>query len=119
MKLDSQPGAVLAAEIKNNGCKLAKWTVSSILSGADLMKFGFVSRVNSRATDKHVILGMQQFKPNELSSQIALNMDNAWGVIRCIIDFLNKQKDGKYIIMKDPNKVTFFKSVLVNYNLKK
>lgn len=104
MKLDSQPGAVLAAEIKNNGCKLAKWTVSSILSGADLMKFGFVSRVNVRATDKHVILGMQQFKPNELSSQIALNMDNAWGVIRCIIDFLNKQKDGKYIIMKDPNK---------------
>lgn len=104
MKLDSQPGAVLAAEIKNNGCKLAKWTVCSILSGADLMKFGFVSRVNVRATDKHVILGMQQFKPNELSSQIALNMDNAWGVIRCIIDFLNKQKDGKYIIMKDPNK---------------
>lgn len=104
MKLDSQPGAVLAAEIKNNGCKLAKWTVSSILSGADLMKFGFVSRVNARATDKHVILGMQQFKPNELSSQIALNMDNAWGVIRCIIDFLYKQKDGKYIIMKDPNK---------------
>ncbi len=87
MKLDSQPGAVLAAEIKNNGCKLAKWTVSSILSGADLMKFGFVSRVNARATDKHVILGMQQFKPNELSSQIALNMDNAWGVIRCIIDY--------------------------------
>lgn len=104
MKLDSQPGAVLAAEIKNNGCKLAKWTVCSILSGADLIKFGFVSRVNIRATDKHVILGMQQFKPNELSSQIALNMDNAWGVIRCIIDFLNKQKDGKYIIMKDPNK---------------
>lgn len=107
MKLDSQPGAVLAAEIKNNGCKLAKWTVCSILSGADLIKFGFVSRVNARATDKHVILGMQQFKPNELSSQIALNMDNAWGVVRCIVDFLNKQKDGKYIIMKDPNKVLF------------
>ena len=113
MKLDSQPGAVLAAEIKNNGCKLAKWTVCSILSGADLMKFGFVSRVNVRATDKHVILGMQQFKPNELSSQIALNMDNAWGVVRCIIDFLNKQKDGKYIIMKDPNKVNKYDFYLI------
>ena len=41
MKLDSQPGAVLAAEIKNNGCKLAKWTVCTILAGADLMKFGY------------------------------------------------------------------------------
>jgi len=104
MKLDSQPGAVLASEIKNNSCKLAKWTVCTLLSGADLTKYGFVSRVNVRATDKHVILGMQQFKPQEFASQIALNMDNAWGIVRCIIDFLNKQSDGKYIIMKDPNK---------------
>lgn len=103
-KLDSQPGAVLAAEIKNNGCKLAKWTVCSILAGVDQLKFGFVSRVNIRATDKHAILGMQQFRPQEFGGQIALNMDNAWGIVRCIIDYLNKQKDGKYIIMKDPNK---------------
>lgn len=103
-KLDSQPGAVLAAEIKNNGCKLAKWTVCSILSGADQIKFGFVSRVNMRATDKHVILGMQQFKPHEFASQIALNMDNSWGVVRCIIDVMMKHEDGKYLIMKDPNK---------------
>ena len=66
-----------------------------------------MSRVNVRATDKHVILGMQEFKPAEFGTQIALNMDNAWGIVRCIIDYLNKQKDGKYIIMKDPNKVKF------------
>lgn len=103
-KLDSQPGAVLAAEIKNNGCKLAKWTVCAILAGVDQIKFGFVSRMNMRATDKHVILGMQQFKPYEFASQIALNMDNSWGIVRCIIDFLMKHEDGKYLIMKDPNK---------------
>jgi len=103
-KLDSQPGAVLASEIKNNGCKLAKWTVCSMLSGADQIKFGFVSRLNLRATDKHAILLMQQFKPSEFASQIALNIDNAWGIIRCVIDFLMKQEDGKYLIMKDPNK---------------
>lgn len=40
MKLDSQPGAVLAAEIKNNGCKLAKWTVQALLAGVDQIKFG-------------------------------------------------------------------------------
>ena len=38
-KLDSQPGAVLATEIKNNGCKLAKWTTCSLLAGVDQMKF--------------------------------------------------------------------------------
>ncbi|XP_043064680.1 eukaryotic translation initiation factor 3 subunit D-1-like [Drosophila ficusphila] len=31
-------------------------------------------------------------------------MDNAWGILRCIIDLVMKQKDGKYLIMKDPNK---------------
>ena len=67
--------------------------------------YSFVSRVNMRATDKHVILGTQQFKPNEFAAQMSLNMDNSWGIVRCIIDFLRKQEDGQYIIMKDPMKV--------------
>jgi hypothetical protein len=33
-------GAVLATELKNNSCKLAKWTAQSILAGADQMKLG-------------------------------------------------------------------------------
>lgn len=32
-------------------------------------------------------------------------MDNAWGIVRCIIDLLRNREDGKYVIMKDPNKV--------------
>lgn len=47
-KLDSQRGAVVATEMKNNSCKLAKWTVQSILAGADLMKIGYVIRTFSR-----------------------------------------------------------------------
>ena len=39
-KLDSQRGAVVATEMKNNSCKLAKWTVQSVLAGAELMKIG-------------------------------------------------------------------------------
>jgi translation initiation factor 3 subunit D len=42
-KLDSQRGAVLATELKNNSCKIAKWTASAILAGSDILKFGFVS----------------------------------------------------------------------------
>ena len=78
------------------------------------LSLSFVSRMNVRATDKHAILGMQQFKPHEFGGQIALNMENAWGIVRCIIDFLNKQKDGKFIIMKDPNKVSKYKRALYN-----
>ena len=39
-KLDVQRGAVLANELKNNSCKLAKWTVQALLAGSDLIKFG-------------------------------------------------------------------------------
>ena len=39
-KLDTQRGAVVATEMKNNSCKLARWTTQSILAKADLMKLG-------------------------------------------------------------------------------
>lgn len=103
-KLDTQRGAVLANELKNNACKLAKWTIQSILAGVDNMKFGYVTRFNVKDSGRHVILGTQQFKPIEFAQQINLNMDNGWGVIRCILDLVMQQKDGKYLIVKDPNK---------------
>jgi len=103
-KLGSQPGACLANELKNNACKLAKWTVQSILAGADNLKFGYVTRYSVKDSSRHVILGTQQFKPVEFGQQINLNMDNAWGVVRCILDIIMQQKDGKYLIVKDPMK---------------
>ncbi|XP_014233880.1 eukaryotic translation initiation factor 3 subunit D-like [Trichogramma pretiosum] len=103
-KLDTQRGAVLANELRNNACKLAKWTVQALLAGSDQLKFGYVSRASVRDSSKHVILETQQYKPNEFANQINLNMDNAWGIVRCIIDIVMQQKDGKYLIMKDPNK---------------
>jgi len=39
-KLASQRGAVVATEMKNNSCKLARWTVQSVLAKADVMKLG-------------------------------------------------------------------------------
>ena len=103
-KLDVQRGAVLANELKNNACKLAKWTVQSLLAGSHQIKFGYVSRVNFRDSTKHSILGTQQFRPREFADQINLNLDNAWGILRCIIDQCLKLDEGKYLILKDPNK---------------
>ncbi|OWR48816.1 eukaryotic translation initiation factor 3 subunit D [Danaus plexippus plexippus] len=64
----------------------------------------FINHNFIRDNSRHVILGTQQFKPHEFAAQINLSMDNAWGILRCIIDICMKQKDGKYLIMKDPNK---------------
>ena len=64
----------------------------------------YITRFNVKDSSRHIILGTQQFKPTEFASQINLSMDNAWGVVRCIIDLVRDQKDGKYLIVKDPNK---------------
>ncbi|XP_048104994.1 eukaryotic translation initiation factor 3 subunit D [Alosa alosa] len=64
----------------------------------------YVSRYHVKDSARHVILGTQQFKPNEFASQINLSMENAWGILRCVIDICRKLDEGKYLILKDPNK---------------
>lgn len=66
----------------------------------------YVSRYHVKDSARHVILGTQQFKPNEFASQINLSMENAWGILRCVIDICRKLDEGKYLILKDPNKVS-------------
>jgi len=68
------------------------------------LTFSYVSRMHLRDTSRHVILGTQQVRPADFASQINLNMDNAWGILRCIIDLCMKEEDGKYLLVKDPNK---------------
>ncbi|KAI4224693.1 MAG: hypothetical protein L6R36_004467 [Xanthoria steineri] len=103
-KLTSQRGAVVATEMKNNSCKLARWTVQSILARADVMKLGFVSRTSPKAADRHVILGVMGYDPRKFAEQMNLNLSNGWGIVRTIIDMVRGMKDGKYVLVKDPNK---------------
>jgi len=103
-KLASQRGAVLATEMKNNSCKLARWTTQSILAKADTMKLGFVSRTNPKNNNDHVVLGVLTNKPREFASQMALNLNNGWGIVRTIVDMVLRMDEGKYVLVKDPNK---------------
>ncbi|KAF2750969.1 eukaryotic translation initiation factor 3 subunit D [Sporormia fimetaria CBS 119925] len=103
-KLASQRGAVLATEMKNNSCKLARWTVQSILAKADTLKLGFVSRANPKNNNDHVILGVLTNKPRDFANQMALNLNNGWGIVRTIVDMCLKMDEGKYVLVKDPNK---------------
>ncbi|PSN59550.1 translation initiation factor eIF-3, subunit D [Corynespora cassiicola Philippines] len=103
-KLASQRGAVLATEMKNNSCKLARWAVQSILAKADTMKLGFVSRTNPKNNNDHVILGVLTNKPRDFANQMALNLNNGWGIVRTIVDMVLRMDEGKYVLVKDPNK---------------
>ena len=33
-----------------------------------------------------------------------LNLANGWGIVRTIVDMVRGMKDGKYVLVKDPNK---------------
>ncbi|KAK8514046.1 hypothetical protein V6N13_062950 [Hibiscus sabdariffa] len=103
-KLETQRGAVLATELKNNANKLAKWTAQSILASADLMKLGYVSRVHPRDHFNHVILGVVGYKPKDFAAQINLNTSNMWGIVKSIVDLCMKLNEGKYVLVKDPSK---------------
>ncbi|KAI5920023.1 eukaryotic translation initiation factor 3 subunit D [Camillea tinctor] len=103
-KLVSARGAVVATEMKNNSVKLARWTVQSILSKADIMKLGFVSRANPKTNDKHVILGVIGWKPKDFANQMNLSLSNGWGIVRTIADMCLKREEGKFVLVKDPNK---------------
>ncbi|RKP25175.1 eukaryotic translation initiation factor 3 subunit D [Syncephalis pseudoplumigaleata] len=103
-KLDSQRGAVVTTEMKNNSLKLARWAVQSVLANADQMRIGYITRVNAKDTSQHTILGTQIFKPSDLADQMNLSMPNAWGIIKTIVDIARKLPDGRYVLAKDPNK---------------
>ena len=72
-----------------------------------LTPFSYVSRLHINENAKHEILGVQQVKPLELAQQMTLDVPNAWGVLHAIIDTcMELPAPGKYLILKDPNKVS-------------
>ncbi len=104
-KLDSMKGAVLATELKNNGVQLARWTMEALLSGSDQMRIGFVSRQTPKNRRRHVLLGTGVFKPQDFCTQINFDVNSGWGIVKTVVDlFMRKLEDGKYVLMKDPNK---------------
>ena len=96
----------MATELKNNSCKLAKWTAQSMLSGADQMKVGYVSRASPTTPFDHQILATDKFRPKDLAAQINLSVQNMWGIVKMVSELLINKENGKYVLLKDPNKQT-------------
>merc|ERR1712129_343955 len=60
--------------------------------------------MGSKDNLNHRILGTQQIKPKEFATQINLNVSNSWGVLKSIVDLCLALEEGKFLLMKDPNK---------------
>lgn len=102
--LETQRGAVLANELKNNAFKLGRWTAQAILSGCEVMKLGYASRSHPSDPWSHVILGVQTHFTDQFAEQIGMTRNNAFGILRNIIDLVMTWEDGKYLLLKDPTK---------------
>jgi len=102
--LESQRGACLATEIKNNGFKLGRWTAQAVLAGCETMKIGYVSRMSFSDPWNHSILGVISHHTEGFAEQIGLSQHNMYGILRTFIDTIMEWDDGKYLIMKDPMK---------------
>jgi translation initiation factor 3 subunit D len=51
-----------------------------------------------------VILGVVGWKPRDFAQQMNLSLSNGWGIVRTIADMCLQREEGKYVLVKDPNK---------------
>ncbi|CAD0096954.1 unnamed protein product [Aureobasidium mustum] len=70
--------------------------------------YSFVSRVNPKTANDHVILGVLGYKPREFAAQMNLNLNNGWAIVRTFVDMVMSQDEdeAKFVLVKDPNKPT-------------
>ena len=47
-------------------------------------------------------------RPTDFAAQLNVSLANGWGIVRTVTDLCMKQPEGKYVLVKDPNKVRFF-----------
>lgn len=53
----------------------------------------------------HVILGVQNIQVAAFANQITLSHKNMWGILKFFFDMFAKLDTGKYVLVKDPNRV--------------
>jgi len=104
MKLESQKAGCLATELKNNNCKIMKWVLQAHLAEISSIKIGWISRVNLKDPNLHSILAVTNHPVNELASELGVEWVHAWGLLKYILNQLQKLVEGSYIIIRDPSR---------------
>lgn len=65
----------------------------------------YIARSSAKDHTRHVILGTQSYKPRDFAAQMNFSLSNGWGIVRTVVDLCLKQPEGRYVLVKDPNKV--------------
>ena len=43
-------------------------------------------------------------RPTDFAAQLNVSLANGWGIVRTVTDLCMKMPEGKYVLVKDPNK---------------
>jgi len=119
-KLESQKAGVFATEVKNNNCKLAKWAVQAHLANADGLKLGWVSRTLARDQNSNSIVAVTKHTTSDFAHEVGVDFQKMWGSLKYILDIARKFDNGKYILLRDPNKkqLVFYKIAMDEFDKK-
>lgn len=102
-KLDNQRGALLVQEFRDNTAYLARKAYQSLVMDVDRVAIGWFSR--SSVADKHGLLAVQEYSPEEMVTQMNLNVENAFGILRALVDLFGKLPVGKeFRLLRDANR---------------
>jgi hypothetical protein len=88
-QIETQQEVILATELKNIANKIARWTAKALLAGVEMMKLGYVSRMQTCDHYNHSILTVMGYKPKDFATQINLNNANMWKILKSIVDVCN------------------------------
>lgn len=50
----------------------------------------------------------------DFAAQLNVSLANGWGIVRTVTDMCMKQPEGKYVLVKDPNKVRLLSLIAVH-----
>ena len=105
-KLESQTGAALAIEMKNNAYRLARYVSDCLISACDEIRVGFVSRMSVKNSYKHAVLMCKTYDVKTFSDSINVKPKALWGSLKVTLDKLRQLDDGTFLLLRDPNKAT-------------
>lgn len=102
-KMDSQSGAVLAGEIKNNAARMVRVAAEAFLAGADTIKLGYISRIQTRDPLKHEILKVESYTPRMFVQLLNYTVRSLWTSLKFLLEELLDLENGKYVLLRDPS----------------
>ena len=65
------------------------------------------SDTEPRGTLRYRLLAASM-RPTDFTNQLNVSLANGWGIVRTVTDLCMKMPEGKYVLIKDPNKVSTF-----------